>query len=148
MSWWGKGLLDGDTPLRYLDDVEDAIGIHGLFPFEDVTRKKWSKVRKALSDPDKRAAARSAVSTEEPYGHEVLACLFMAAKLSLPADVRANALAAADDDMVQWGVVSEKRRTALAAFVAAVRQHRAGDQFLPARASLQTALKRDLPHAS
>jgi len=133
MGWWATDTFGGDMPLDIVSDLEEELGISGLYPPESWDKAARRQVREALTPVRQDALLyryRGNVQ-DTPEHHlewgtvtQVLTCLAMAAGAELSSELRDQALQAAQQD--EWARSDRERKVAMARFVQTVQGYRSG----------------------
>jgi hypothetical protein len=129
MGWWGSGILEGDTPLDYLAEIEKILGVSDLYPLEGWDDKKRARVLIAVEkltdfDLGKICAGRR---YESEVFVQTLACVIMASGAPMSKVFRDAAVKAGSDDgwMKEEGSESS-RGTSIRNFMGAIREYEDG----------------------
>lgn len=112
MGWWDCGIMGGDTPLDYQNDIHDMLGIgHDRRPAAG--QLSDSKLRDVIAHAESKGWMQEGPQDEPWLFWEVLAVIIMEAGAAMPDDIRASAVAAADAELASgcanWKRPGERR---------------------------------------
>lgn len=107
MGWFGKGIMDGDPALDWAGTLCDIIGVLDV----EKIYKPSPEVRGALETRQhmlKKRVEREVDSDERNIGWQVLAVMIMQQGAAMSDTVRANCMAALEND--EWAMSDMERR--------------------------------------
>ncbi|MFB6783038.1 hypothetical protein ACFCX0_38275 [Streptomyces sp. NPDC056352] len=119
--------MGGDSPLDYLDGLQEIVGVEGLYSLADMSGEQRAAVAARLADPGVLKRAQGHAEQMAPKGLQVLATVLLAVGAPIPEQLRGWIYAAiAAEDLSDWGSSADERQTHLAALRSAVAAHAAG----------------------
>lgn len=111
MGWWSTGIMGGDTPYDFKDEIYDICGIE---EFGESSRNLIPK-ETFLNNLPKILEYIGASEYDQEIGYQVLGVMMMEAGVEISPELKATMIEAAEND--EWASEDEERRAAMRQFI-------------------------------